>query len=42
MEVLQRVLNRLRLTLNEQKPRTVDARAELFDFVGFRFQPRRG
>lgn len=38
---LQRVLTHLGLTLNGSKTRTVDARAESFDFVGFGFQLRR-
>lgn len=32
---------RLELTLDETKTRIVDARREGFDFLGFRFQPRR-
>ncbi|MBW6509220.1 MAG: group II intron reverse transcriptase/maturase [Desulfuromonadales bacterium] len=35
MEVLRQILNRLELTLNEAKTKTVDAFEETFDFLGF-------
>lgn len=38
--LLEQVLGRLGLTLNERKTRTVDACAESFDFVGFSFRLR--
>lgn len=40
MRVLQAVLARLGLTLNEQKTTVVDAREESFDFLGFSFRMR--
>jgi hypothetical protein len=40
-QVLERVLDRLDLSLNETKTRTVDAQTEPFDFLGFSFQMRR-
>ena len=41
MQVLRHVLGRLDLSLNETKTRTVDAREESFDFLGFSFRVRR-
>lgn len=35
MEVLRQILNRLELTLNEAKTKTVDAFEKTFDFLGF-------
>jgi len=41
MAVLQQVLDKLGLSLNEAKTRVLDARGESFDFLGFSFQIRR-
>jgi len=37
----RRVIDRMGLTLNEQKTRLVDARRERFDFLGYSFGPHR-
>lgn len=41
MTIVRQVLERLELTLNDRKSRTVDARQEAFTFVGFSLRMRR-
>ena len=41
MQTVRQVLNRLDLSLNEEKTRLVDARTERFDFLGFSFGMRK-